>query len=137
MPHYKLLLDPSIFLGAQDFQTDKTVKISRIAREKMPERDGDKEQAGVMLYFTHGGKELERKYKLAKSVMYGLSLIYGVNTDDWLGKDITLFAARCISFGEVVECVRVRFPPDIDAKIGKWMKKRKASPSAYMIVDRE
>lgn len=135
MPHWRSLLDPGIFLGAQDFPTDKTVKISRVVREKMPARDGEPEEAGVMMYFAHGNppKELPRKYKLAKSVMYGLSLTFGTDTDGWVGKDVTLFAAKCLSFGSEEECVRIRFAPDVDAKIRKWLKKRKASPSAYMI----
>jgi hypothetical protein len=139
MPHYKQLLDPGIFIGPQDCQTDKTVTVSRIVREKMPERDGDKEEAktGAMMYFSHNGQELPRKYKIPKSVLYGLSVAFGTDTDAWIGKQITIFAAKCMSFGEVEECVRVRFSPEVDAKIRKWLKKRKASPSAYMIADRE
>ncbi len=129
MPHYKTLLDPGLFIGAQDFPTDKTVAISRIVREKMPERDGDKEaQSGVMLYFAAGTppKELARKYKVPKSVLFGLSLTYGVNTDGWIGKEITLVAARCMSFGTAEECVRIRFDAGVEAKIRAWLKKRKA-----------
>lgn len=141
MAHWKTLLDPGIFIGPQDFPTDKTVKISRVVREKMPARkkdDGEVEaedQAGVMMYFIAGNppKELARKYKVAKSVMYGLSLTFGTDTDAWIGKDVTLFAAKCLSFGDVEECVRIRFSEQVDAKIRKWLKKRKASPSAYMI----
>ncbi len=136
MPHYKTLLDPGIFVGPQDFQTDKTVAVSRIVREAMPARDGDKEaQSGCMLYFMAGGKELARKYKVPKSVLYGLSLTFGTDIDAWAGKDVTLFAAKCMSFGELEECVRIRFEPAIDAKIRKWLKKRKASPSAYMVTN--
>ncbi len=139
MPHYKTLLDPGIFIGAQDFPTDKTVKISRIIREKMPTREGEKDEevkAGVMLYFSAGTppKELARKYKLPKSVMYGLSLMFGTDTDGWLGKEVTLFATKCVSFGEVEECVRLRFTAEIDKKIVKWLKKRKSNPAAYMIT---
>ncbi len=136
MPHYKTLLDPGLFIGAQDFPVDKTVKISRIVREKMPEREGDKPddaKTAVMLYFSAAGKELARKYKLPKSVMYGMSLTFGTNTDDWIGKDVALFAAKCMSFGEVEECVRVRFSAEVDGKIRKWLKKRKAPAAAYMI----
>jgi len=136
MPHYKMLLDPGVFVGPQDFDKDKTVQISRIVREAMPARDGDKEaQSGCMLYFKVGDKELARKYKVPKSVLYGLSLTYGTDTDAWVGQPVTLFAAKCMSFGEVEECVRIRFEAAIDTKIRKWLKKRKASPSAYMITD--
>ena len=39
------------------------------------------------------------------------------------------------SFGEVEECVRVRFTPDTEAKIRKWLKKRKANPNAYILKE--
>lgn len=133
MPHWKSLLDPSVYLGPQDFPTDKTVTISRVVREKMPAREGEEEQSGVMMYFAHKGAELPRKYKVAKSVLYGLNLTFGPDTDGWVGKEVTLFAAKCLSFGEVEECVRVRFSPDVDKRIRAWLKKRKASPSAYMV----
>jgi hypothetical protein len=136
MPHYKTLLDPGIFLGPQDFPKPRAVKISRIVREQLPERDGDEKKAAPMLYMTaKDGSEYPRKMKLPKSVLYGLSEMLGTDTDAWVGKEITIFAAKCMSFGDVEECLRVQFPPDIDAKIRKWLKKRKANPSAYMIRD--
>jgi hypothetical protein len=121
MAHWKSFLDPSDFIGPQDFPTDKTVKISRIVREKMPSREGEgasDEKSAAMIYFSAGNPpvELKRKYKVAKSV-----------------KDITLFATKCTSFGETEECVRIRFAPDVDKKIFKWLKKRKSPQSAYMI----
>jgi len=141
MTHYKKLLDPSIFIGAQDFPEPKTVTISRLVREDIPERKGSSEeekkatpkQAAPMMYFSAGGKELPRRYKVPKSVLYGLSLEMGPDVDLWAGKQITLFAARCMAFGEIEECVRVEFKPETTQKIYTWMKKRKANKSAYMV----
>jgi hypothetical protein len=104
----------------------------------MPSREGEgasDEKSAAMIYFSAGNPpvELKRKYKVAKSVMYGLSLTFGTDTDGWIGKDITLFATKCTSFGETEECVRIRFAPDVDKKIFKWLKKRKSPQSAYMI----
>jgi hypothetical protein len=134
MTHYRCLLDPGVFIGPQDFPAPKTVTISRAVREAMPTRD--KEDAGEsspMLYFSHQGKELPRKYKVPKSVLFGLSLLLGPDIDKWPGQSIVLFATRCMSFGEIEDCIRVQFPSDIDQKVRKWMKKRKASVSAYMM----
>lgn len=132
--HYKKLLDPAKFLGAQDFIADREVTISRVVREEMPARDGETKTAAPMLYIkTKDGAEYARPYKVPKSVLYGLSLHLGTETDAWVDKKITLFAAYCMSFGEKEECVRVRFPAEIEVKIRKWLKKRKASPSAYML----
>lgn len=136
MPHYKMLLDPGKFLGPQDFAKEREVTIARVSREAMPARDGEKESQAPMLYIrAKDGTEYPRPFKVPKSVLYGLSLHLGTETDAWADKKITLFAAYCMSFGEKEECVRVRFPAEIDGKIRKWLKKRKASPSAYLIVN--
>ena len=134
--HYKQLLDPGKFLGPQDFTAEREVTISRVSREKMPARDGEPEQSAPMLYIIQkDGAEYARPYKVPKSVMYGLSLAFGTETDAWKGQKIGMFAAKCMSFGEVEECLRLRFSPEIDGKIRKWMKKRKSNPSAYIIKD--
>jgi hypothetical protein len=134
--HYKNLLDPGKFLGPCDFQQEREVTISRVSREKMPARDGEPEQSAPMMFIVaKDGSEYARPYKVPKSVMYGLSLALGVETDAWKGQKVGIYAAKCMSFGDVEECLRIRFAPEIDAKIRKWMKKRKANPSAYIIKE--
>ncbi len=133
-PHYKSFLDPTDFIGAADFPQPKACVIARIVREALPSRDGDKEKtAAPMIYFSHAGKELPRKFKVPKSVLFGLSCELGTDTDGWIGKSITLFATKCMSFGTVEECIRVQFTAETEDRIRAWLKKRKASPSAYMI----
>lgn len=132
--HYKSYLDPGKFLQLCDFATEREVTISRIAREALPARDGEPAQHAPMLYIVaKDGSEYARPFKVPKSVMYGLSLAFGTEADAWKGQKISMFAAKCMSFGEVEECLRIRFSPEIEAKIRKWMKKRKANPSAYII----
>lgn len=134
MPHYRALLDPGIFVGPADFPKEREVTISRVVREEIPARDGEEKQSSPMLYFLgKNGAEYQRKLKVPKSVLYGLSLLLGTETDAWVGKKVTIFAAWCMSFGEREECLRVRFPQQIETGIRKWLKKRKASPSCYMI----
>jgi hypothetical protein len=33
---------------------------------------------------------------------------YGDDTDNWTGKEITLYPTTCQAFGETVPCIRVR-----------------------------
>lgn len=137
MAHYKLLLDPSKYLQPEDFPQDKEVTISRIVREKLPQREGEEEKSAPMLYILgRDGKEYVRPLKVPKSVLHGLALLFGVEDTAWIGKKITVFATRCMAFGDIEECIRVRFPEEIDGKVRKWLKKRKANPSAYMIQER-
>jgi len=139
MAHWKTFMDPGKFLGPADFGNEgREVTISRIAREKMPKRDGEEEKSGTMLYIqTKDGSEYPRAFKVPKSVMYGLSLHLGTDAAAWIGKRVHIFAAMCMSFGEKEECLRIRFPADVDDRIRKWLKKRKASPMAYMITERQ
>ncbi len=139
MAHYKQLLDPAKYLGPVDFPAEREVTISRIVREKLPQRDDDKEapKSAPMLYIkAKDGTEYGRPLKVPKTVLHGMALMFGVDTDKWLGQKITVFAARCMAFGEIEECLRVRFAPEIDTKVRAWLKKRKASPSAYIIADK-
>lgn len=139
MAHYKTLLDPAKYLGAVDFPKEREVTISRAAREQLPMRKEEKEDPGLapMLYILDKeGKEHHRPLKIPKSVLEGLALMLGPDYDTWVGKKVTLFATKCLSFGDVEECVRVRFPEEIERKVMKWLKKRKANPSCYILRER-
>jgi hypothetical protein len=134
MSHYKNLLDPSRYLGSQDFTPEgREVTISRAVREKMAARPGEPEQSAPMLYILQkDGVEYPRPYKVPKTVMFGLSLLLGTETDNWKGQKITLYSAYCMSFGEKEPCIRLRFPDAVEEAIRKWLKKRKVNPSAYL-----
>jgi hypothetical protein len=138
MAHYKSYLDPGKYLGPADFPAEREITISRLAREKLPARDGEPEQFAPMLYVVaKDGSEYPKPYKVPKSVMYGLSLAFGTEADAWKGQKIGMFKTTCASFGDVEECLRLQFTPEIHAKIFKWMKKRKSNRSAYMIISKE
>lgn len=133
MSHYKTLLDPSEFVGPQDFPKPKALTISRVVREQLKRSEEGGKTGAPMMYFAHGGAELPRKYKVPNGVMFALSLVHGSDVDAWVGKTVTLFAAKCLSFGDVEECVRPELPPEVERKVLAWYKKRKASPRAYII----
>ena len=130
MAHWKTLLDPSEYLGHQDFPTPKKLTISRVISEI-----GEDKKRSAFMYFKHDGKELTRKLRLPKSVMYGLELLLGYDFEGWTDKEVTFEAARCMSFGAVEPCVRPVLPPAIEAKIFSWMKKHKSSKSAYKVQE--
>jgi len=134
MAHYKSFRDPGALIQEHEITAPRPVKISRFDRFKMPERDGEKSEACQVIYILgKDGSEYPRPFKAPKSVQHGLSLLFGPDAEDWKGKDVTIFATKCMSFGEVEPCIRIQFPAEIDSKIRKWLKKRKANPSAYMV----
>lgn len=136
MAHYRKLLDPGKFIGPQDFPAPREVTISRVVREVIPARDGESATSAPMLYFKQKeGGEYARPFKVPKSVLYGLSEHLGTDYDAWADKAITIFSTKCMSFGDIEECLRIKFPERIDRKIIKWLKKRKSNEQAYMLKE--
>ncbi len=135
MPHYKTLLDPGEFLGPQDFPAPREVTIHRVCAEMLADREDEKKQKKTpMLYLRDkNGGEVPRKFKIPKSVLYGLSELLGSDFATWPGQKITIMSARCLSFGDVEECLRVQFPAAIDQRVRKWLKKRKVNAKVYII----
>ena len=135
MVHYRALLDPGKYLTPADFTAEgREVTIARVAREKLPARDGEAEQSAPMLYVrAKDGTEYPRPLKVPKSVLHGLSVLFGTETDNWKEKKITVFSAFCLSFGQKEECLRIRFPAEVDRAVRAYLKKRKASPSVYIL----
>lgn len=132
--HYKLLLDPAKYLQPSDFPKPRDVTIAKLSREELPVRDGEPKASAPMLWVQgKDGHPYDRPMKIPKSVLHGLSVLFGTETDAWVGKKITVFATHCMAFGDKEECLRVIFPADTERAVRAWLKKRKVNPSAYMI----
>jgi len=107
------LLFPSEYLAAPDLRgKDVVLTISRVKSELLKSAQGD-EMKGV-IYFDELGEHAkktgtkEKKLVLNKTNMKSIAKLHGFDGDDWVGKKITLFATTCQSFGETVDCIRVR-----------------------------
>lgn len=115
---YRLLF-PREYLGAPDLKgKDVTLTIRRIVVEDLETKDG-KEKKGIV-YFeeTKAAAEKqgikEKRLVLNKTNAKTIAAIYGNEVDDWTGRRVTLFPTTCQSFGETVDCIRVR--PGVPAK---------------------
>lgn len=129
--HWKSFQDPGEYLQPHQFAEPKTVTISRVCAEKDPEG-----KTSMVIYFSHKGKELKQKMHVAKSVRYSISLYLGSDeTEDWHGKDITIYQTKCLSFGVVEPCIRLKVSKEIDDKVRAWLKKRKSSIKCYKLED--
>ncbi len=93
---------PSKYLKASDLQgRNVTVKMGRVEQEKI----GD--DMKLILYFQ--GKE--KGVVLNKTNANNVAAIYGGETEDWYGKDITLVEAMVDFQGKSVPAIRMRAPP--------------------------
>src|SRR5574338_369190 len=92
---------PSNYLKASDLQGRAVnVKIDRVEIEKIGTDDKP------VLYFQ--GKE--KGMVLNKTNANNIAYLYGQETDDWNGAEITLFEAMVDFQGKTVPAIRVRGP---------------------------
>lgn len=97
---------PSKYLKASDLQgRNVTVKMGRVEQEKI----GD--DMKLILYFQ--GKE--KGVVLNKTNANNVAAVYGGETEDWYGKEITLVEAMVDFQGKSVPAIRMRAPPRREA----------------------
>ena len=101
---------PSKYVKCHDLKgQDLTLTIKSVTIEKM--RDQDERP---VVYFSGATKGLV----LNKTNAGTISNMYGCNTDNWIGKPISLHPTECEAFGEIVECIRVRpHAPSVEAPV--------------------
>ena len=94
----------SKFLRKEDLEDgdDLIVTVKRIALEDMP---GDQNEQRWTCYF----RELPKALVLNTTSIRTLEKAYGSDTDDWIGKRVTLYVDPNVSFrGQVVGGLRLR-----------------------------
>jgi arabinogalactan endo-1,4-beta-galactosidase len=93
---------PSEFLKAADLQgrtitlTISHVEMTEIGRDERP-----------VLFF----KGKEKGLVLNKTNATNIATVYGDDTDDWAGGEVTLYEAMVDYQGKTVPAIRVRVPP--------------------------
>lgn len=103
--HYKLMY-PSEYLAACDLLgRDVTLTVAGVEIEAVVGADGKKQEKPVVS-FTEG--KAKKKMVLCKTNAKTIAGRHGTNTDDWIGKKITVYPTTCQAFGQTVECIRVR-----------------------------
>ncbi len=97
---------PSKFLKAEDFGDDEpTVTIEKVVMEELESKERGKQEKPVA-YF----RGLEKGLVLNKTNWSIIAKQHGDESDDWIGKQITLFVMDVEAFGEMVSAIRVRPP---------------------------
>lgn len=99
-------LFPSNYLKAADFaEEDATWTIKALREEKIGQgRDADNKW---ILFF----KEEKKGLVLNKTNANVLAKLFGDDTDDWVGQQVTLFATEVQFKDEMVEAIRIRSKP--------------------------
>lgn len=103
MPHWRSMQD-SDWLRAYDLQgKDYTVTIDKVVAGEVTGEKGKKSKKPVA-FFRGAKKPLALNSTNCKTV----ARMYGTDTDQWVGKQITLFVSTTQKDGEELECIRIR-----------------------------
>jgi hypothetical protein len=117
MPDFRSMYD-SNYLYAFDLKgRDVTVTIRDVRAVKV--KNSEKEEKKPIVYFKESKDA--RGLVLCKTNGKTIAAMYGNDTDGWVGKRVTLFAAMVDAFGKTVEAIRIRpLIPKKDAKHGEF-----------------
>jgi len=94
------LLCPSPHISAEELEGDTVVTIKRCSFEEVGTEQVDK----AVVHFD----EFDRGFVLNKTNVGRIIALHGNQTEDWKGKQITLYASETDFNGKVVPCIRVR-----------------------------
>jgi len=101
--HIRLMF-PTDYVTAADLKgQDKTVTIATVVQDELTMQGGVKEQAWVVSFV-----EAQKKLVLNKTNAKLIAAHHGDESDDWIGKQITLYPTTCKFGRDTVECIRVR-----------------------------
>lgn len=103
MPHWREMTD-SDWLRAFDLQgKDVTVTVEKVVAGEVTGEKGKKSKKPVV-FFVGKKKPLAMNSTNCKTV----ARMYGNNTEQWIGKSITLYTATTQKDGEEMPCIRIR-----------------------------
>ena len=112
-------LDVDLFLRADDIKPEKEVLITNAGQHgKIPQEEGKPAvitfELGIRL--PDGN---DRTWTMNKTSQRTIATILGTNTDDWVGKTVTLYTVEQNVRGKIVEVVYARIPKKQEVKKGK------------------
>lgn len=121
--HWREMTDNS-FLYAEMFEpgVDKIFTIKAVIAETLENPVTKSEETKPVLYF----EETDLKLALNKANRVMISKLFGTGfVDEWVGRQIQLFATTTAAFGEIVPCIRIRnFLPELKCSVcGKVIDK--------------
>lgn len=121
-------LYPGEYIQASDLkEQDRTLKIARVRGEILEGIKGPK----LKCIITFEGAKKE--FVANRTNGEALKLMFGVETDNWITKRVTLYPTTTEVGGETLECIRVRGSPDITAPMDALIKRGKKKLKIHVI----
>lgn len=130
------LLNPSRYLQATDFEhpdwklgKEPTLTITKVVLEQMDGENNAKETKG-MLFLAEQPKGWVMNVTNAKC----LAAMFGDETNNWIGKRVSLHQERVLAFGEMVPGIRIHGSPDIASNVAVTLKLKKKKTTVINLV---
>lgn len=95
---------PSKYLKAEDFPGDVIVIIEKVEMEKFTDPKTKEETEKPLIWF----KDCDKAMIVNKTNWALIAKQHGDESDDWVGKSITLGTLDVEAFGDVVSAIRVK-----------------------------
>lgn len=123
--HWKNFLDKN-YLGSHNLEPGEEllVTIEKFEGEEQVKNTDGKESAKTVLYFK------EEVPKMIMNITNGntLSNLYGSHPDNWIGKQVQIFATPVKAFGKTQDALRIRdFVPKIGVNVNAHIEKLSAA----------
>lgn len=124
-------LFPSRFLKAGEFNGKPvTLTITAVSLEELEKEDGTERPTAIVSF-----KETKRQWVLIKTNAQCLLAMWGPQTDEWIGKRVTLYPERDTSgLSDSGLCIRVKGSPDLTGTIDAQIKLPRRRPTSRKLI---
>ena len=129
MPNWRSMVDKT-YLGAWDVPRDVTVEIAEVRSELLKSRENPSGKRKVTIAFRGARKRLVANSTNCTTI----EQMYGPNTEQWIGKRVTLYATTTSVGGRgSVPCIRIR--PSIPRGQAEEIEERDPDPEMRAAQD--
>lgn len=130
MPHWRSYTDREYIYAYDLGGQDRTLTIERVLGAVVTGDKGKKSKKPILFFKeTKIDPETQKKKGLVLNATNGkcIAALYGNETDNWVGKRVTLYPTTTESGGETVDCIRIR--RQVPAQARQQTRNSKGLPS--------
>lgn len=139
--HYGAMLVGQFIKGAEfgtgDFPAQPTLTIANVTLERLESislKDTDSEAGKLKTKGVVHFREIDRGWVLNRTNAECLAGIFGIETNDWVGKRVTLFAASVKVGGKMDIGIRIKGSPDIEHPVTVSVKLPRKKPQPMTMI---
>jgi hypothetical protein len=127
----KTLITSDYITAVEIDKKELTMTIDRVVREKIADiKNPDKQKLKGVIFF----KGVERGWVMNRTNVQCLIALFGVETDHWIGKRVTIYATP-VKVGPKTELgIRIKGSPDITAPVIAVIEMPRKKPQRMQLI---